>query len=357
MELKFSKIVSKETRSASISLYGEIGDGDKQVNGHHWAHEFNYLDRNHDNVDVLVNGFGGNVVHGLSAVASIIAGTSQISTTNVGVAASMLGIIALMGDKPKMYDYAKLMLHSPYYEDENGDKTNKLSAKDKKALVVLRDILVRLLMKRGKTEEEVNKILKTDTWYSAEEALAEGLIDEIIVTGRKKELDSLEPMALVAKLNDEYKPKIERKMKTVIAALGLPEESNEQAVLEAVNKLKSEENAPDLTAVVDKLIVVAKAHGTVTDKNEASMRKLATTDFGLFVDVLNLEEVPATGGGTESTRISDVIAELNKSKGGGKSDEKTFGWFEKNDPEALAKMEISDPVKFKALEDADNAAY
>lgn len=357
MELKFSKIVNKELKRVEILLSGVLGDDNKETNGHYWAQEFRWLDKNYDQIDVLINSDGGSIVHGLSIVAAILGATSKVTTRTIGIAASMSAVVAVLGDTIEINDYAKLMFHSPYYEDENGDKAKNLSAKDKKALSVIKDVLVRLLMKCGKSEEEITSILKTDTWYSAEEALVNGYVDSIIATGRKKELVALEPMALVAKLNDEYKPKKERKMKTVIAALGLPEESNEQAVLEAVNKLKKEDNAPDLTAVVDKLIVVAKAHGKVTDKNEASMRKLATTDLGLFMDVLNLEEAPATGGGTEGTRISDVIAELSKGKGGVKADEKTFAWFEKNDPDALAKMEINDPVKFKALEDADKAQY
>lgn len=359
MELKFSKIVNKEEKKAEILLSGILGDGEKQTNGHYWGQEFRWLDKNYDEVVVLINGDGGSIVHGLSVVAAILGATSKVTTRTVGIAASMLAVIAVLGDKVEINDYAKLMFHSPYYEDEKGDAVKKLSAKAKKALLSLKDTLVNLLMKRGKTEEEIAKILKTDTWYNADEAKAEDFVDEVLQTGRK-ELATLEPMALVAKLNDEYKPKKERKMKTVIAALGLPEDTEEQAVLEAVNKLQKDGGqAPDLSKVVDKLIVVAKAHNKVTDKNEASMRKLAETDFSLFMDVLNLEEntgAPA-GGGNEGTRISDALAELQKGKGNGKTDEKTFGWYEKNDPDALAKMEINDPTKFKALEDADNDQY
>ncbi|RKE02313.1 ATP-dependent protease ClpP protease subunit [Marinifilum flexuosum] len=360
MELEFTKIKNKETSVATISLFGELGDQEGEINGHHWAHEFNWLDRNFDNINAHINGFGGSIGMGLSVVANIMGATSFVSTINVGVAASMAGIIALLGDKPKMYDYAKLMLHSPYYADENGEKVKNLSAKDQKALKALKDILVRLLMKRGKSEEEINKILKTDTWYSAEEALAEGFIDEIIVTGRKKELAALEPMALVAKLNDEYKPKKERKMKTVIAALGLPEDSNEQAVLEAVNNLQKDGGqSPDLSQAVDKLIDLGKAKGKVTEKNEKSIRKLADTDFNLFVDFLDLEGTP-TGGEGGQTRITDVLAEL-RGQGGtggeGKNKEKTFAWFEQNDPDALARMEISEPEKFRKLKEADDALY
>ena len=360
MKLKFSKIVNKESKRAEILLSGILGDADKQTNGHYWAQEFRWLDKNYDEVTVLINGDGGSIVHGLSIVAAILGATSKVTTRTVGIAASMLAVIAVLGDKVEINDYAKLMFHSPYYEDENGDKAKGLSAKAKKALMSLKDTLTNLLMKRGKTEEEITKILKTDTWYNADEAKAEDFVDEVIQTGRK-ELAALEPMALVAKLNDEYKPKKERKMKTVIAALGLPEDTEEQAVLEVVNKLQKDGGqAPDLSKVVDKLIVVAKAHNKVTDKNEASMRKLAETDLGLFMDVLNLEESTGTPAATtETTRVSDALAALNKGKGkgDGKAEEKTFGWYEQNDPDALAQMERSDPTKFKALEDADNAQY
>lgn len=358
MELKHSKIVNKELKHVRMSLYGELGDGANEVNGHYWAHEFSYVDRNHDAVDVHLNGFGGSIVHGLSVVANILGATSKVETINVGVAASMLGIIALMGDNPKMNDYAKLMLHSPYYEDENGEKIKTLSAKDRKALSVLKDILVRLLMKRGKSEEEINKILKTDTWYSAEEALAEGFIDEIIVTGRKKELAALDAKQLVAKLSDEYKPKNEVKMKTVIAKLGLPVDSDEKTVLEAVNKLVADGQATDNSKVIDSLMNTGKKLGKVTDKNEAGMRKLAETDLDLFMDVLDIENISVEKpGGEGGARLSEALALLGKGGPKAGADEKTFAWFEQNDPEALAKMEVSEPEKFKKLEEADNLLY
>jgi len=358
MELKFSKIVNKEQKRAEILLSGILGDGEKQTNGHWWAQEFRWLDKNYDEIDVLINSDGGSIVHGLSVVSAILGATAKVTTRTVGIAASMAAVVAIQGDRVEINDYAKLMFHSPYYEDENGDKVKQLSAKAKKGLQMLKDTLTKLLMKRGKSEEDINKILRSDTWYTAEEAKADDFVDEVIQTGRK-ELAALEPMALVAKLNDEYKPKKARKMKLVIAALGLPEESEEQVVLEAVNKLKNDGGqAPDLSKVVDRVIVVAKAHGKVTDKNEKIVRELAKNNFSLFMDFLNLEENTGAPAGGDTTRISEVIAELNKGKGGGgKGEEKTFAWYEKNDPDALATMEVSDPEKFKKLEDADNALY
>ena len=359
MELKFSKIVNKEQKRAEILLSGILGDDEKQTDGHWWAKEFRCLDQNYDQVDILINSDGGSIVHGLSIVSAILGATAKVTTRTVGIAASMSAVVAIQGDKVEINDYAKLMFHSPYYEDENGDKVKQLSTKAKKGLQMLKDTLTKLLMKRGKSEEDINKILRTDTWYTAEEAKADDFVDEVIQTGRK-ELAALEPSALVAKLNDEYKPKNERKMKEVIAALGLPENSEEQAVLEAVNKLKNDGGkSPDLSKVIDRVIVVAKAHGKVTDKNEESVRKLANTDFSLFMDFLKLEETPAGGSG-EQTRISEVLAELRGqggTGGNGKSEEKTFAWYEKNDPDALAKMERDQPEKFKALEEADNAGY
>ena len=89
-------------------------------------------------------------------------------------------------DTVEMNDYAKVMIHSPYYTDENGDEINKLSAKEKKGLDSIKSTLVTLLTKRGIAETRVNELMKTDSWFTADEAKAEGLVDKILTTGKKQ---------------------------------------------------------------------------------------------------------------------------------------------------------------------------
>lgn len=336
-------------------LYGLIGDGDKLINGHYFAREFRWVDENHDEIEMRINCDGGSMSHGLSIITEMQAAKSQVTTVASGVVASMAVPILLSGDVVKCYDYAKIMIHSPYYADENGDAVKKLSAKDRKALNMFKDTLKRLLMQRGLPEADAMDMMKTDTWLTPEEAKEKGIVDEIVKSGRKKELAALAPIQLVAQMNAENS-KLNNsnvKMKEVIAKLGLAENSDEQAVVAAIETLQNKPPKVEKPseAVVAKLIVVGKKVGIVTDKNEAAMKELAETNLELFVNLIDEEKLakPATGG--DDVRLSEVLAKLGES-GKGTETEKDWDWYQKNDPQALAKMETAEPEKYKKLFDA-----
>jgi ATP-dependent protease ClpP protease subunit len=356
MILTFAKIVGEAKRTAEMMLYGELGDS---INGHDFARELNWLGQNYDEIKIRINSNGGSISQGLSVVAEMLASPANIIAQVDGIAASMAAVILAAADKVIINDYAKVMVHSPYYIDENGDQVKKLSTKDQKALCMLKDTLCSLLEKRGIASDEISKMMKTDSWFTADEALTAKLVDEVAVTGRKKEMAPLDVLNLVAKINElNINPK-NQSMKQVIARLKLDEKSDEQAVVAAVDQMETGYKG-QVSKLVDKLIVVGKATGSITDKNEASMKKLAATDIDLFVDMLNIEIKPAGEGEGKDTglRLSDVIAQLNAAGiGSAQADTKDFDWMQKNDPQGLAAMETREPEKFKKLQAAYNAKF
>ncbi len=48
--------------------------------------------------------------------------------------------------------------------------------------------------------------MKDETWFSAEEAKAAGLADEIVTTPRKDELGNLSTPELMSRIMNEYQP-------------------------------------------------------------------------------------------------------------------------------------------------------
>lgn len=369
MELSYSKIVNREKRVVEMMLYGELGDDREkgEVNGHYFAQELNWLAREYDEIKIRINSNGGMVAHGLSIVSEMMASSAFIHVHVDGIAASMAAVLLPAADKVTMNDYAKIMIHSPYYVDENGEAVKNLSAKDKKSLAMLKDTLKLLLGKRGMDEEKVLATLRTDSWFTAEEALAEKLVDEVIVTGKKKELAALEPLKLVARINSDNNQHNLKSMKKVIARLNafgvqLAEDATEDQVVAALDNLPKGSEKP-ATKLVDKLIALGKKSGVITEGengNEASFRKLADTDLDLFVDMLNIDKLAVNQAPkSPQDRLSTAI---EKAKAAGKTaaaaaDEKTFAWYEKNDPQALARMEVTDPDKFANLKAADDALY
>lgn len=361
VELKFSKIVNREKRSMEMLLYGELGDDRNkgEISGHDFARELNWLAREYDEITVRVNCNGGSVSHGLSIVSEMMASPAFIIVKVDGIAASMAAVILAAADKVVMNDYAKVMIHSPYYQDENGSKASNLSAKDQKALKVLKTMLAELLAKRGIEQDEITRLMRTDSWFTADEAKEANIADEVITTGRKKELAALEPLKLVAKIQTEKSIFKTRNMEKILARLGLDENATQEQAVEAIDKLEKEEPKPD-TVLVDKLVALGKKSGRVTDKNEKKVKALAGTDMELFCDFIGIDTLGEKKGGDNDERLSALVAKAMKESGktgGAKTDEKDFAWYEKNDPKALAKMEFENPEKFKELKEADEAKY
>lgn len=366
MDLKFSKIVCRDQKRAEMFMYGALGEDAGEINGHYFAQELNWLGRNYDEVRIRINCDGGLITHGLSIFSEMITSSARIIARVDGIAASMGAALLPAADKVEALDYARIMLHSPWFRDDDGKQVQNLSDKDKKAIAVMKDLLVSLLTKRGITDADAQRMLSNgDAWYTASEAVAAFLVDEVISTGKAQEFESLEPLKMVAKintLNTLYSQKPDS-MKNLIAKFNLPEASDEAAVLQAVSQLETAHQAAldkvtkERDQMVEKLIAVSKLGGVITDETEANFRKLATTDPELFTQLVNVKKEDLTAG--NPTRLSELLAKLTEAAGQPTEpkDEKDWDWYQKNAPEALAQLRISEPDKYKAMKNAYEAKF
>ncbi len=360
MEIKYSKIVARDVKEAVIEIYGHIGD---KVNGDYLASEINYLGKSVDVITLRINSEGGNVLKGLSIIGAIIASPAKTIAIIEGVACSMAGVIALSCKRVKMNDYARIMLHAPYQIDKDGNQITKLSKEDKASISHMTGMLTDLLSRRGKSKEDITKILKTDSWYTAKDALKEGFIDEVIDTGVADAAAELTVEKLVAfaseatgnphsdnngnpqgELNKEDSLIINTDMKKIAAKLGLPEASAEDAIIAAIDK-KEQDLADATKALVNAVIAAGKKIGVVNDTNLASMEKLGATDLNLLVEL-----VIKPGKPEDNTRLSDVIARVDaaiaKIDGKETKDEKKLNEYSQTE---LTEMKASDLPRFKKL--------
>jgi ATP-dependent protease ClpP protease subunit len=347
METRYSKVVGRQVQEATVEIYGGIGD---KVNGDYLATEINYQDKIVDSMIFRINSMGGSFIQGLSIISAITGAKSKTSSIVEGIAGSMAGFIALACTHVAMNDFARLMLHAPYYINEQGDRVTTLTPEEQASIDSLKGIVVDLLTRRGKTKKEITAILEKDTWYTAEEALAEGFIDEIVDTGVAKAAAGLSIEKLVAfmehrELNDKNLLLTNTDtMKKIAAKVGLPETADELAIIAAID-LKDTNLAGARTKLVDSAIAAGKKSGTVTDLNEEKMRRLAQADLDLFIDLVMKPAEAA-----DNTRLSDVIAKLNEVAEQGKvKDEKDWDWYQKNDSVALKDMEKNDTPKYAKL--------
>jgi len=359
MELKTKHIVNRDKKEISFLLYGLIGD---KIDGDYFAQELEWAGKNYDTLKIRINSYGGDKSQGLSIVAAMLASQAEVVTVVDGVAASMAAVIAVCGDKVLINDFGQLMIHDPYYVDDAGNKVVELSSKDKKALERSKSQLATILSRRGKTTDEIAKLMKSETWFNADEAMSEGLVDEVVNTGRKNELSQMEPLKLVAQLTAEQTLKPDTSMKLIAKALGKPEDSTEQVLVDTITAREAEiavrENAlkERETKQVDRLIASGKKAGVVTAENEADMRELATANFNLFVKMVDKPEAEKNegGAGADPIRLSDILAAV-KNQGNAEPVANLADEFKKlsqSNSAELSRLERDEPEKFKKMYDA-----
>lgn len=322
-----------------MRLYGEIGT---KVDGDYFAQEIGYLAENSDVVNIRINSPGGSILQGLSIVSAILTAKAQVVTYIDGVAASMAGIVAVAGHRVIMNDFAKLMIHDPYFIDDNGEKVEKLDARNRRAIGAMKSILTSILKRRCGENADIEAMMKAETWLGADDAKAAGLVDEIAGTGR--DLKNMEPLRLVALLSDEVEQNTGN-MKQLTARLNLAETADEQAIITAVDQLETDARAKE-KVLVDTLIGIARTAGKANEADEASLRTLAGTDLNAFVSKVGITTADIDR--MSNVRLSEVIAKMNESKKT-ETPEHDWAWYQANDIEALRAMRRDNPDKFKAM--------
>ena len=352
----YERIINKEKREATIRMYGVIG---REVDGNQMAHDIAELDEAADTIHILINSDGGSVSQGLSVVSAILSAKAYICARINGIAASMAAVIAISADKVEMQDFAKLMIHDPFFV---GVGKEKLSAKDKKALDSITDTLRTILSRRGIGKEKIAKLMRDETWFSADEAKTAGLADEVVTTPRKEEWGNLSVSELLNRVMNEYKPNTKKDMKEIAKALGLSENATEQQILDAI-KSKEKTWKEREQSIINHLMALGEKNGAITEKNKDRMARLASVDFELFAEMISDAQETASEGPdknddtltkktvVENRRLSNLLNKTlpGKKKEGAGKDNRTWDWYQKNDPEALLRMERDEPERFQTL--------
>ena len=131
-------------------------------------------------IHMYINSPGGAVTAGMAIYDTMNYVKCDVSTTCIGMAASMGAFLLSSGAKGKRYALpnAEVMIHQPLGGAQGQATEIQIAAehilKTKKKLNQI------LADNAGKTVEEVEKDTDTDNWLSADEAKEYGLIDEVI---------------------------------------------------------------------------------------------------------------------------------------------------------------------------------
>jgi ATP-dependent Clp protease protease subunit len=133
-------------------------------------------------ISMFINSPGGVITAGMSIYDTMQFIRCPVATYVMGQACSMGSFLAQAGaaGKRHMLPYARHMIHQP-----SGGARGMQSdiAIQYKEITKMKDILTKLYVKHntaGKTYQDFERDMDRDTFMSAEEALAYGLVDKII---------------------------------------------------------------------------------------------------------------------------------------------------------------------------------
>lgn len=355
MKNTYIDTINSQAREATIRLYGSIGS---KIDGDLFAQELASLDGyGLDLIRMPVNCPGGDVFQGMSIVSALMSMNTPVHVSVEGVAASMGAVIVVAADRVSMMDFAKMMIHDAYF---GGVADSELTPKQRKMLARITEMLRQVLARRGKSEEEIAKLMKEETWFSAEEALAAGLVDE--VTPSKKDYKALTPAQIVAAVEAEYQTKKDKQMKEIkltaeaTVALGITGEPDEQAVSAAIVTLgakhKAEKERAD--ALQAKLDAHTRAAATAMVEKAIAEGRIDATRKESFIALAqaNPELAKATLEGIPARKpISDAVKGIQAGSGvvpAGREGWTRLEWLKK-DPAGLAKIEAEYPDVFEAI--------
>ena len=266
MKNDIKAMYSSHNRVGSFSLRGVIG---QDFNGHLFADAITDVAKSMevDEIEIHINSEGGSVMQGLSIVDSILNSPVTVTTIVSGVAASMAGVIAVCGDKVKMVDYGRIMIHNPHMG------SYKPNAKEQKGLDELKGTLVNIFETRGNSNPElVSSLMDEETWLDKGKAIDLGLVDpeDIISTGRVVDFTSFDTITeMVACANNINKKA--NKMEKVLNHLKLDSSTDESGVLNAITSLET-------------------VNASLTNENSELKRELATNVVDSLIEKGTLEK-------------------------------------------------------------------
>ena len=137
-------------------------------------------------IQIYLNSPGGSVYAGLGIYDTMQVVSPDVATICTGIAASMGAVLLCAGTKGKRsaLTHSRVMIHQPMGGAEGQVSDMEITLKEIKQLKKeLYDIISK---HSGQGFDKVEKDSDRDYWMKSEEALAYGMIDEILVNKRKK---------------------------------------------------------------------------------------------------------------------------------------------------------------------------
>ncbi|MEK3995639.1 head maturation protease, ClpP-related [Psychrobacillus sp. FSL K6-2365] len=174
---KFEAVTNVATSTTEIIVYGDIGDS-------WWGDSISASDIDRalkdvktDNITVRINSPGGNAFDGITIYNRLKDHSAKVKVIVDGWACSAASIIAMSADELVMNTGSMLMIHQAsigiYGNKDELEKEAELLGKLDSNLVDI--YMTKALVDR----KEIEQMVKNETWFTAEEAIAIGFATSV----------------------------------------------------------------------------------------------------------------------------------------------------------------------------------
>lgn len=170
---------SNDETEAEISIYDAIGGWG--ISAATFVRDLKAIKAS--TINVRINTPGGEVFDGTAIYNALREHPARIVTHIDGIAASAGSFVALSGDEVRMADNAYLMIHNARggMMGESDDMRRYADILDK----INGNIAAMYQRKAGNTTDHWRGLMDAETWFTGEEAKAEGLVDSVYAAEKK----------------------------------------------------------------------------------------------------------------------------------------------------------------------------
>lgn len=321
---------------ADILIYGEIG---WDVTASSVREQLERAEG--EDVFVHIDSPGGDAYEGLAMMNALRLYPGEVTTRIEGMAASAASIVAAgAGGRVEILKHAEIMVHEAWVftsgtADDMTKAANDLERVSENIATVYAD-------RTGKTVEECREIMRAETWFTAEEAVAFGLADEVIVPASEKA-----PKPVSARYSNKvlarYRYGGREQAPRPEITNHAPDTGQEVTMTDPIKALAEAlgKTSDEITAAFAAIFDTAPETKTNQDEDEAAAETESTED-----EPANTGEQEAEV--TESTE--DELAESEAESGTGDGDDDGDGNNE-DEPVETSESESGDNVKASADND------
>ena len=136
-------------------------------------------------IDILINTLGGCINSGMLIYDVIQASKAPVRTFCIGRAYSMGAVLLSCGNHGRyILPHGEVMIHEPLLGDRGGGNSSSIKSISESLLETKHKMNMILAKHTGQSEETVEEATSYNHYFSPEESLEFGLVDEIVDFGK-----------------------------------------------------------------------------------------------------------------------------------------------------------------------------